>query len=86
MSTKLRLDARCSMFRNKLALPGPEREGGPTAAADEEYAKRAYPAAYIPFELTRNAHAEWSNATARALAQSNATARPVDARWSKLRK
>src|SRR4030095_16742671 len=27
------------------------------------------PAAYIPFELTRNAHAAWSNAKARALAQ-----------------
>jgi len=60
---------RTGLFRNKLALPGPEREGGPTAAADEEYAKRAYPAAYVPFELTRNAHAAWSNATARALAR-----------------
>ena len=60
---------RARLFRNKMALPGPEREGGPTAAADEEYAKRAYPAAYIPFELTRNAHAGWSNATARALAR-----------------
>ena len=38
------------------------------AAAEEEYAKRAYPAAYVPFELTRNAHAAWSNARARALA------------------
>ncbi len=53
----------------KLALPGPEREGGPTAAADEEYANRAYPAAYVPFELTRTAHAAWSHATARALAR-----------------
>ena len=59
---------RAQYFRNKLALPGPEREGGPTAAAEEEYAKRAYPAAYVPFELTRNARAAWSNATARALA------------------
>jgi hypothetical protein len=65
---KFRLD-RAALFRNKMALPGPEREGGPTAAAEEEYAKRAYPAAYIPFELTRNAHAAWSNATARALAR-----------------
>jgi hypothetical protein len=65
---KFRQD-RARLFRNKMALPGPEREGGPTAAADEEYAKRAYPAAYIPFELTRTAHAAWSNATARALAR-----------------
>ena len=64
---KFRLD-RAALFRNKLAIPGPEREGGPMAAAEEEYAKRAYPAAYVPFELTRSAHAAWSNATARALA------------------
>jgi hypothetical protein len=59
---------RAALFRNKLAIPGPEREGGPTAAAEEEYAKRAYPAAYVPFEFTRNAHAAWSNVRARALA------------------
>ena len=59
---------RAPLFRNKLALPGPEREGGPVAAAEEEYAKRAYPAPYVPLELTRNAHAAWSNAIARALA------------------
>ena len=75
---KFRLD-RAALFRNKLALPGPEREGGPMAAADEEYAKRAYPAAYVPFELTRKAHAEWSNATARALA--HATNRSPSGRW-----
>ena len=62
-----RFALRTALFKNKMALPGPEREGGPTAAADEEYAKRAYPAAYVPLELTRNAHAAWSNATARAL-------------------
>ncbi len=60
---------RAALFRNKLAMPGPEREGGPTAAAEEEYAKRAYPAAYVPFELTRKAHTAWSDARARALAQ-----------------
>src|SRR5437867_4591606 len=62
-------EARAQFLRNKLALPGPEREGGPTAAADEEYANRAYPAAYVPFELTRTTHAAWSQATARALAR-----------------
>src|SRR5438876_1025439 len=65
---KFRQD-RTGLFRNKLAMPGPERERGPTAAAEEEYANRAYPAAYVPFELTRNAHVAWSNATARALAR-----------------
>ena len=57
---------RGDLFRNKLAIPGPERAGGPTAAAEEQYANRAGGAAYIPFELTRRAHAAWSNVRARA--------------------
>jgi hypothetical protein len=60
---------RAGLFRNRMALPGPERERGAMAAAEEEYANRAYPAAYVPFELTRNAHAAWSDATARALSR-----------------
>src|SRR5215831_467404 len=55
---------RAALFRNKLTIPGPEREGGPTAAAEEAYAKRAYPAAYVPFELTRNARSAWTNVQA----------------------
>ena len=47
-------------------MPGPEREGGPTAGAQEAYATRAYPAAYVPFTLTRNAHRAWTNVMARA--------------------
>jgi hypothetical protein len=62
---KFRQD-RAGLFRSKMALPGPEREGGPTAAADEEYAKRAYPAPYIPFALTRRAQRAWTNVMARA--------------------
>jgi hypothetical protein len=58
--------SRVQLFRNKLAGPGPEREGGPTAEAEEAYANRAYPAAYIPFSLTRNAHKAWTNVMARA--------------------
>jgi hypothetical protein len=57
---------RVPLFRNKLAMPGPEREGGPTAGAQEAYANRAYPASYIPFTLTRNAHRAWSNVMAKA--------------------
>ncbi len=45
---KLR-EARAEFLRNKLALPGAEREGGPMAAAEEDYANRAGPAAYVPF-------------------------------------
>jgi hypothetical protein len=59
--------SRVASFQNKLAIPGPEREGGPTAAADEEYAKRAYPAPYVPFALTRRAQRTWTNVRARAM-------------------
>ena len=38
--SKLR-EARAEFLRNKLALPGAEREGGPMAAAEEDYANRA---------------------------------------------
>ena len=55
---------RAALFRNKLTIPGPAREGGPTAAAEEEYATRAYPAAYVPFELTRKAQRAWTNVQA----------------------
>jgi hypothetical protein len=57
---------RVQLFRNKIAMPGPEEDGGPTAAAEQAYANRAYPAAYVPFALTRNAHKTWSNVMARA--------------------
>src|SRR5213594_2911281 len=57
---------RVQLFRNKLAMPGPEREGGPTAGALEAYANRAYPAPYVPFTLTRNAHRAWADVMARA--------------------
>ena len=58
---------RAPSFRNKLAIPGPEREGGPMAAAEEDYANRSGPAAYVPFELTRRAQRAWSNVRARAV-------------------
>jgi hypothetical protein len=57
---------RVDAFRNKMTMPGPEQDGGPTAAAEEAYANRAYPAPYVPFALTRNAHRAWSNVMARA--------------------
>src|SRR4029453_10002374 len=57
------------LFRSKMTLPGPEREGGPVSAAEEDYAKRAFPATDIPFALRRNAHAAWANVRARAAAK-----------------
>jgi hypothetical protein len=55
------------LFRSKMMLPGPEREGGPVSAAEEDYAKRAFPATDIPFALRRRAQAAWSDVSARAL-------------------
>jgi hypothetical protein len=56
---------RTALFRNKLAIPGPEREAGPMVAAEEDYVNRAGPAPYVPFELTRKAQHAWSNVRAR---------------------
>jgi hypothetical protein len=52
---------RFATSRNKMAMPGPEQDGGPTAAAEDDYANRAYPAAYVPFELTQAAQSSWKN-------------------------
>jgi hypothetical protein len=60
------MQARAQFLRNKLALPGAEREGGPTAAAEAAYAIRAAGGAYVPFTLTRNAQKAWGNVKARA--------------------
>jgi hypothetical protein len=54
------------LFRSKMTLPGPEREGGPVSAAEEDYAKRAFPATDIPLAVRRNAHAAWASVKARA--------------------
>jgi hypothetical protein len=57
---------RAALFRNKLAIPGPEREAGPAAAAEQAYMNRAAGGAYVPFTLTRNAQRAWGNVKARA--------------------
>ncbi len=57
---KFRDDA--DKFRNKMTMPGPEQEGGPMAAAEEDYANRAFPATYIPFKLTTGAQKGWGRA------------------------
>src|SRR5215471_21456142 len=57
---------RAQWLRNKLALPGVEREGGPTAAAEEEYALRAAGGAYVPFQLTVNARAAFGRVKGRS--------------------
>jgi len=51
---KLR-ENRVELFRNKLALPGAEREGGPATAALEEFAHRAIPLNDVPTEASQNA-------------------------------
>src|SRR5213079_122806 len=46
---------------NRRALPGPETDRGPIAAAEEAYANRAYPASDVPFKLTVDAQKAWAN-------------------------
>jgi hypothetical protein len=58
---------RAALFKNKLAIPGPEREGGPTAAAEQDYANRAYPAKDVPMSATLNAIASFRNVRARSI-------------------
>jgi hypothetical protein len=55
---------------NRRAMPGPERDRGPVAVAEERYAHRAYPASDVPFKLTVNAQKAW--AKVRSLAPSAA--------------
>src|SRR5439155_20151693 len=50
---------RVQLLRNKLAMPGPEREGGPTAGAQEAYSILAYPAAYVPLMLMLKEYRSW---------------------------
>src|SRR5215831_4672342 len=46
---------------NRRAMPGPEIDGGPTTAAQERYANRAYPASDVPFKLTRDSQKAWAS-------------------------
>ena len=61
---KFRQD-RDEKFGNKSVFPGPMTDHGPTAAAEEEYAKRAYPSTDIPFSATLNAQAAFNKVKAR---------------------
>src|SRR5688500_11097847 len=48
-------------FKNLLAATKPgSMEGGPAALAEQKYALRAYPADYIPFEITQKANESWN--------------------------
>src|SRR5438067_12144924 len=58
--------SRAELFRSKMTWPGTEREGGPVSAAEEDYAKRAFPATDIPIALRRNAHAAWASVRGRS--------------------
>ncbi len=60
--TKFRQD-RDAVSENARTVPG--RERGPLAAAEEDYAHRAYPAADVPFKATRAAQKAWSDIKAR---------------------
>ena len=61
-------EKRISLFRgdpdrfseNSIMRPG-RNEAGPEAAEAERYALRAFPADYVPFELTRMANQSWNS-------------------------
>src|ERR1043166_397835 len=70
---KFRMDR--DFVSNKLAMPGPElRLGGPAAAAEEDYANRAYPARDIPFSATVNAHAAFNHVKGRTVTTATSAA------------
>ena len=48
-----------------VRIPGPGRDRGPLAAAEEDYAHRAYPAADVPFQATLAAREAWTDIRAR---------------------
>jgi hypothetical protein len=60
MMGKLRQDPD-AMLGNRRALPGPEKDGVPTAFAEEQYLQRAYPAPYVPSQLTAKAQTGWAS-------------------------
>src|SRR5882724_8105345 len=57
---------------NRRTMPGPEIDGGPTTAAQERYANRAYPASDVPFSLARNAQQSWANVMSMSQPSANA--------------
>lgn len=57
---KFRQD-RDELAGSSLTLPGPGRDRGPLAAAEEDYAHRAYPAADVPFEAAIAGRKAWSD-------------------------
>jgi hypothetical protein len=50
-----------AMSGNRRVMPGPDRDGFAAAAAAEQYALRAYPAAYVPLEFTNKARQSWAS-------------------------
>ena len=70
---------RDELLGNKVAKPGPELERGPLAAAEEEYAKRAYPATDIPHTATLNAQRAYKQVKARGAGQTSNAAAAVAA-------
>jgi hypothetical protein len=69
---KFRQD-RDELLGNKRALPGLERDRGPLLAAEEAYAKRAYPATDVPFSATLKARAAFERIKSRAVATTSTT-------------
>jgi hypothetical protein len=75
---KFRQD-RDELLGNKRTLPGLERDRGPSLAAAEAYAKRAYPATDIPFSATLKARAAFERIKGRTVATTSITRASVAA-------
>lgn len=72
---KFRKD-RDEVGENAFARPGPGRDRGPLAAAEEDYRHRAYPAADVPFKATIAARKAWSNIKTRSDTKANGRRAP----------
>lgn len=78
---KFRQD-RDQLLGNKIARPGPElRLGGPFAAAEEDYANRAYPAVDVPLAATVNALPAFNQVNSRSAVKGK-NAKNAPAQWT----
>ncbi len=73
---KFRQD-RDELGENSRTVPGPGHDRGPLAAAEEDYAHRAYPAADVPFKATRAAQKAWSDIKARSSSKTLRSKQPL---------
>lgn len=69
---------RDEVVGNKRTLPGPDNDLGPLLAAAEDYANRAYPADYIPLQLSLQAQGAFNQVKSRG----NSKKGPSAGQWT----